>query len=45
MPEGMEYVVAAYAVSAATLVVWFWMILAKLARQRRAAASDGSDEA
>ena len=35
MPEGMEYVIAAYGITGATLVVWFWMILAKLARQRR----------
>lgn len=34
MHEGWEYVVAAYAVSAVTLVAWFWMIALKLRRLR-----------
>ncbi|MCW2956912.1 MAG: hypothetical protein JWO69_1781 [Thermoleophilia bacterium] len=35
MHEGWEYVVGTYGLIALTLVIWFWMILAKLARQRR----------
>lgn len=35
MHEGWEYVAITYGLIALTLVVWFWMILAKLARLRR----------
>lgn len=35
MRDGLPYVVAAYAVIAVTLGVWFWMMLAKVARLRR----------
>ncbi|MCW2961829.1 MAG: hypothetical protein JWM25_2001 [Thermoleophilia bacterium] len=34
MHEGWEYVVATYGLITLTLVIWFWMILAKLARHR-----------
>ena len=36
MHDGWTYVLAAYAVSAAIFVIWFWMIVAKL---RRSAAA------
>ena len=42
MPDGAEYVIAAYAITALTLGAWFWMIAAKLRRQRRAAATDSA---
>ena len=35
MHDGWEYVVACYGVTAFTLGVWFWMMLRKLARQKR----------
>ncbi len=37
MPDGIESVVAAYGITAATLGAWFWMILRKLRRQQRRA--------
>jgi hypothetical protein len=38
--EGVRYVFAAYAVVAVVLVVWLWMIAAKVARLDRAARRD-----
>lgn len=37
--DGIEYVVAAYGITAATLVVWFAMIIAKLRRYDDAPAA------
>jgi hypothetical protein len=45
MYEGWGYVLATYLLVAATLVIWFWMILAKLARARRLATLRGSEGA
>lgn len=35
MYDGWGFVLATYLLVAATLVTWFWMILAKLARAKR----------
>jgi hypothetical protein len=35
MPDGWISVTVTYGLVAAMLVVWFWMILRKLARQQR----------
>ncbi len=35
MHDGWEYVAATYALCTVTLGAWFWMIGAKLRRQRR----------
>ena len=32
MHDGWTYVLAAYAVTAAVLAIWFWMIIVKLRR-------------
>ena len=46
MPEGLQYVIAVYAVTGATLALWFVMIVAKLRRHRAAApAAKQSDPA
>ena len=37
--EGIRYVFVAYAVVAVVLVVWLWMIAAKISRIDRAAAA------
>lgn len=34
MPEGLPYVIAAFAVTAATLALWFWLIAARFKRLR-----------
>lgn len=44
MREGLEYVIAAYAVSGITLAIWFAMIITKL-RRNPPAAYRGSDAA
>ena len=35
MHEGWEYVAGSYGVTAVTIGAWFWMIFAKLRRQKR----------
>ena len=34
MPDGFGYVLATYSLTVVTIVIWFWMMLVKLARQR-----------